>query len=155
MRYDGTFSGIEIIGKVVMPDFRAASAHTVQLNLAYRLQVNGINGAVDFQDTEVRTAGNLISASGSVVGKPNRVNFTIATRDSVEDLVKIVEHDNPSVVGKLSLHAAVNLKSGCGNFLQRLGIKGELSLADVSFVKPDSQHVMDGFRRACASNACD
>jgi hypothetical protein len=145
-RYNGTFSGIETFGKVVIPDFRAASAHTVQLNAAYRVVVNGINGDVKIQDTEVRTGENLISVSGSVVGKPNKVNLTIATKDSrVQDLLKIVEHDDRSVVGKVSFHAAVNLNNGPGKFLQRLGLKGEVSLAQVSFAKPGTQHDMDAF----------
>jgi hypothetical protein len=145
-RYRGSFSAIETFGTVVMPDFRAASAHTVQLNAAYRVVVNGINGDVNIQDTEVRIGENLIRASGSVVGKPNRVNLTIATKDGrLQDLLKIVEHDDPSVVGKVSFHALVNLRSGPGRFLQRLGLKGELSLAEVSFVKPDTQHDMNAF----------
>jgi hypothetical protein len=145
-RYNGTFSGIETFGKVVIPDFRAASAHTVPLNAAYRVLVKGINGDVTIQDTEVRTGENLITASGSVIGNPNKVNLTIATRDSrLQDLLRIIEHDEPSVVGKVSFHAAVNLKSGPGKFLQRLGLKGELSLAQVSFVKPGTQHDMDAF----------
>jgi hypothetical protein len=94
----------------------------------------------------VRTGENLITVSGSVVGKPNKVNLTIATKDSrVQDLLKIVEHDDPSVVGKVSFHAAVHLNNGPGKFLQRLGLKGEVSLAQVSFAKPDTQHDMDAF----------
>jgi hypothetical protein len=145
-RYSGTFSGIETYGQVAIPDFRAASAHRVRLDAAYRVLVNGINGDVEIQDTEVRTGENLITASGSVVGKPNKVNLTIATKDSrVQDLLKIVEHDDPSVVGKVSFHAAVNLNNGPEKFLQRLGLKGEISLAQVSFAKPGTQHDMNAF----------
>ncbi|MDQ1451436.1 MAG: hypothetical protein QOK38_1302 [Acidobacteriaceae bacterium] len=145
-RYSGTFSGIETFGQVAIPDFRAASAHRVRLDAAYRVLVNGTNGDVEIQDTEVRTGENLITASGSVVGKPNKVNLTIATKDSrVQDLLKIVEHDDPSIVGKVSFHAAVNLNNGPGKFLQRLGLKGEVSLAQVSLLKPDRQHDMNAF----------
>jgi hypothetical protein len=145
-RYRGTFSGIETFGQVAIPDFRAASAHRVRLDAAYRVLVNGINGDVEIQDTEVRSGENLITASGSVVGKPNKVNFTIATKDSrIRDLLKIVEQDEPSVLGKVSFHAAVNLNHGPGKFLQRLGLKGEISLAQVSFVKSDTQHDMNAF----------
>lgn len=145
-RYNGTFSGIETFGKVAIPDFRAASAHVVQLNADYRVLVNGTNGDVKIQNTVVRTGENLITASGSVAGKPNNVNLTIATKGSrIQDLLKIVEHDDPSMVGKVSFHAAVSLKSGAGKFLQRLGVRGELSLAQVSFVTPGTQHDMDAF----------
>jgi hypothetical protein len=145
-RYSGTFSGIQISGQVAIPDFRAASAHTVRLDAAYRVLVNGVNGDVEIQDTQVRTGQNLITASGSVVGKPNKVNFTIATKDSrIQDLLKIVEQDEPSVLGRVSFHAAVNMNNSPGAFLQRLGLKGEISLAQVSFAKPDTQHDMNAF----------
>jgi hypothetical protein len=145
-RYSGTFSGIETLGQLAIPDFRAASAHRVRLDAAYRVLVNGINGDVEIQETEVRTGESLITASGSVVGKPNQVNFTIATKDSrVQDLLKIVDQDDKSVVGKVSFHAAVNLNNGPETFLQRLGLKGKISLAQVSFAKPDTQHDMNAF----------
>jgi hypothetical protein len=145
-RYGGTFSGIETFGQLAIPDFRAASAHRVRLDAAYRVLVNGINGDVEIQQTEVRTGESLITASGSVVGKPNKVNFTIATKDSrVQDLLKIVEQDDPSVLGKVSFHAAVNLNNRPEKFLQRLGLKGGISLAQVSFAKPDTQHDMNAF----------
>jgi hypothetical protein len=145
-RYTGTFSGIETFGQVAIPDFRAASAHRVRLDTAYRVLVNGTNGDVEIQDTAVRTGDNLITASGSVVGEPNKMNFTIATKDSrIQDLLKIVEQDDPSVVGKVSFHAAVNLNKGPGKFLQRLGLNGQISLAQVSFAKPDTQHDMNAF----------
>lgn len=145
-RYGGTFSGIETSGQLDIPDFRAASAHRVRLKADYRVLVNGTNGDVMIQDTEVRTGKSLITASGSVVGKPNKVNLTIATKDSrIEDLLKIVQHEDPSVVGKASFHAAVNLNNGPGKFLQRLDLKGEISVAQVSFVKPHTQHDMNAF----------
>jgi hypothetical protein len=145
-RYSGTFSGIETFGQVGIPDFRAASAHVVRLDAAYRVLVNGTNGDVAIQDTEIRTGKSLITASGSVVGKPNKVNLTIATKDSrVQDLLKIVEREEPSVLGKVSFHAAVSLNNGPGKFLQRLGLKGDISLAQVSFAKPDTQHDMNAF----------
>ncbi len=145
-RYSGTFSGIETFGQAIIPEFRAASAHRVRLDAKYNVLVNGINGDVTIQDAEVRTGESLITASGSVVGKPNKINLTIATKNSrIQDLLKIVEQEDPSVLGKVSFHAAVNLDSGPGKFLQRLGLKGEISLAQVSFAKPDTQHDMNAF----------
>lgn len=144
--YKGTFSQIEIAGQASVPDFRAATAHRVRLDASYRVLVNGTNGDVYIQDTQVRTGANLITASGSVVGKPNQVNLTIATKDShIEDLLRIVEHDEPSVAGRVSFHAAVNLGNGSRVFLQRLGLKGQISLAQVSFTKAHTQQQMNAF----------
>jgi hypothetical protein len=145
-RYTGTFSGIESFGQVTIPDFRAASAHRVQLDAAYRVLVNGINGDVEIRDIEVRTGKSFITARGSVVGKPNKVNFTITAKDSrIQDLLKIVEPDDPSVFGKVNFHAAVNLNNGPGRFLERLGLNGEISLAQVGLTNRGTQHDMDAF----------
>jgi hypothetical protein len=152
-RYSGTFSGIETFGHLGIPDFRAASAHKVRVDAAYRVLVNGTNGDVVIQNIEARTGKSLITASGSVVGKPNKVNLTIATKDSrVQDLLKIVEQDEPSVLGRASFHAAVTLNNGPGEFLQRLGLNGEISLAQISFVKPDKQHDMNSFAARVQKN---
>jgi hypothetical protein len=145
-RYKGTFSRIETFGQASIPDFRAASAHKVRLDAAYHVAVNGTNGDVEIQNAQVRTGGNLITTSGSVVGKPNKVNLTIATKNSrVEELLRIVEKDEPSVAGEVSFHAAVNLNNGPGQFLQRLGLNGEISLARISFTKPQTQQEMNAF----------
>jgi AsmA-like protein len=145
-RFSGTFSRIDTMGEAAIPDFRAASAHKVRLDAAYHVVVNGTNGDVEIEDTQVRTGGSLITASGSVVGKPNKVNVTIATKNSrVEDLLKIVEQDEPSVAGKVSFHAAVNLNKGPAKFLQRLSLKGEISLAQISFTKPQTQRDLNAF----------
>ncbi len=152
-RYSGTFSQIQIAGHASVPDFRAAAAHRARLDASYHVLVNGTNGDVQIQDTQVRTGGNLITASGSIVGKPNQVNLTIDTRDSrVEDLLKIVEHSEPSVAGKVSFHAAVNLRNGSGVFLQRLGLKGRISLTQVSFSKPETQQQMNAFAARMQKN---
>ncbi|HEX6494843.1 MAG TPA: hypothetical protein VF018_05135 [Acidobacteriaceae bacterium] len=152
-RYSGTFSRIDILGQASIPDFRAASAHKVRLDATYRVGVNGTNGDVEIQQTQVKTGASVITASGSVVGKPNKVNFTIATKDSrVEELLRMVEQDEPSVRGKVSFHAAVNLSNGPERFLQRLDLQGAISLAQVSFAKPDTQHTVNAFAARVEKN---
>lgn len=145
-RYGGTFSRIETSGQASIPDFRAASAHKVRLDATYHVAVNGANGDVEIQQTQVKTGASVITASGSVVGKPNKVNFTIAATNSrIEELLTMIEQDEPSVRGKVSFQATVSLNNGPKRFLQRLDLKGRISLAQVSFAKPETQHTMNAF----------
>jgi hypothetical protein len=145
-RYSGTFSDIETSGQVAIPDFRVASAHVVRLDSAYRVTVNGTNGDVQIRDAQVRTHGNLITANGSAAGTPNKLSLTIATQNSrVEDLLSIIEQDNPSVRGGVSFHAVVSLNDGGEKFLQRLALKGGISLDQISFTKPKTQQKMNAF----------
>jgi hypothetical protein len=145
-RYNGTFSHIGVWGHAAVPNFRAGSAHVVRMDATYRVTVNGTKGDVEIQDVQLRANGNVISASGSVAGQPNKLAVTVATENSrVEDLLKIIEKDNPSVAGKVSFRAAVNLDSGQRPFLERLNLKGQISLAQITFNKPETQQAMNAF----------
>ena len=61
------------------------------------------------------------------------------------DLLKMVQRESPSVAGTATFKAAVEVGSGPGEFLQRMNLKGEISLAHIRFKKPDTQHAMDAF----------
>jgi hypothetical protein len=85
-RYTGTFSGIETFGQVAIPDFRAASAHRVRLDVAYRVLVNGINGASSpttfhegtayFPDVHVTLPGADAHLNGTFNLRDTRIHFT-------------------------------------------------------------------------------
>jgi hypothetical protein len=144
--FSGTFSSIAIAGNASIPDFQAGQSNAVRLDTAYRLVVSGTTSDIEIQDVQVRTGQSLITASGSIAGSPKKVALTIATQDSrVEDLLTVVEHGVPSVIGKVSFHAAVDFSEGPGKFLQRLGLKGQASVNQVRFVKDDTQQSMDAF----------
>jgi hypothetical protein len=144
--YSGTFRAIETSGQVSVPDFRVASAHVVRLDSAFRVTVNGTNGDVQIGQAQVRTINNLITASGSVAGSPNKLSLRIATKNShVEDLLSMIERDEPSVRGKVSFDAAVSLNDGGKRFLQRLGLQGRVSLDQITFAKPETQQKMSAF----------
>jgi hypothetical protein len=144
--YSGTFSGIETSGQASVPDFRVASAHVVRLDADYHLTVDGTNGDVQIHDAQVKTRGNVITASGSVAGSPNRLSLVIGTKDShVEDLLSMIESNQPSVRGTVSFHAAVTLNGGGKKFLQRLALQGGISLNQITFTKPETQQAMNAF----------
>ena len=145
-RYNGTFSNFETSGHVSVPDFRVASAHVVRLDSTYFVTINGINGDIQIRDVQLRTHGNLITARGSVAGSPNKLSLLIATKDSrVEDLLSVIQQSNPSVKGRVSFHAAVRLNDGREKFLQRLALKGGISLDRITFTKPETQQKMNDF----------
>jgi hypothetical protein len=144
--YRGTFSRMEVNGNVAIPDFRAGSAHKVALNSEYHVTVNGTNGDVEINNAQVRTGGSLITASGTVAGSPKKVVIAIATKDShLEELLNIVQERTPSVAGNVSFQAAVNLAEGQGRFLQRLALKGNVSISQAHFVSPQTQQDLDSF----------
>jgi AsmA-like C-terminal region len=144
--YSGTLANIEVLGKASISGFRSGSAQPVQIDADYHLTVNPTNGDVEIHNTQVKSGGSVISAGGSVAGSPKRLSITIATKDSpVGDLLKMVQRESPSVAGTATFKAAVEVGGGPGEFLQRMNLKGEISLAHIRFKKPDTQHAMDAF----------
>jgi hypothetical protein len=144
--YSGTLSKMEVLGKASISDFRSGSAQPVRIDADYHVTVNATNGDVEIHNTQVKSGGSVISAEGSVAGSPKRLSITVATKDSpVGDLLKMVQRASPSVAGTVTFKAAVEVGSGPGEFLQRMNLKGEISLAHIRFNKPDTQHAMDAF----------
>jgi hypothetical protein len=145
-QYSGTLSKIEVVGKASISDFRSGSAQPVQIDAGYHLAVNATSGDVEIHNAKVRSGGSVISAGGSVAGSPKRLSITIATNDSpVGDLLKMVQRQSPSVAGTATFKAAVEVGSGPGEFLQRINLKGQISLAHIRFNRPETQHAMDAF----------
>lgn len=145
-QYHGTFSQLDVQGQAAMPDFRAASAHSVRFDAGYHVTVTGTNGDVQIHEAHVRTGHSLISASGSVTGSPKTVALNLATDNSrVEELLPIVQQGPPSVAGSVSFHAAVKYPEGQGRFLERLDLKGNVALAQVRFVSTQTQQDLDAF----------
>jgi hypothetical protein len=144
--YSGTFRGIQTSGQASVPDFRVASAHVVRLDSAFRVTVNGTNGDVQIHQAQVRTRDSLITASGSVAGRPNKLSLMIATKNShVENLLSIIESDEPSVRGRVTFDATVSLNDVGAKFLQRLALRGRVSLDQITFTKPETQQKVNTF----------
>jgi hypothetical protein len=74
------------------------------------------------------------------------VAVTIETKDSqVEDLLKIVEEAPPPVEGDVNFRAAVEFGEGPGRFLEKLNLKGDVSLENMRLVDANKQEKVDAF----------
>jgi hypothetical protein len=145
-RFGGNFSAVDVKGQAAIPDFRVGSAHTVALDAAYHVIVNGTRGDVEIQNVQVKSGPDVITASGSVAGSPKKVAVTIATENSrVDQLLDMVEGSTPEVAGEVSFRAAVDFEEGPGPFLQRLHLQGTISLEKMRFVAASTQEKMDAF----------
>jgi hypothetical protein len=145
-RFGGIFSAMDVTGEAQIPDFRVGSGHTVRMDAAYHVTVSGTNGDVEIENAEVKTGSSTITASGSVAGSPRKVVVTIETKDSqVEDLLKIVEEAPPQVEGDVNFRAAVEFGEGPGRFLEKLNLKGDVSLEKMKLVDANKQEKVDAF----------
>jgi hypothetical protein len=70
----------------------------------------------------------------------------IATKNShVENLLSIIESDEPSVRGRVTFDATVSLNDVGAKFLQRLALRGRVSLDQITFTKPETQQKVNTF----------
>jgi uncharacterized protein involved in outer membrane biogenesis len=145
-RFGGTFSSMDVKGEAKIPDFRVGSGHVVGMDAAYHVTVSGTNGDVEINNADVKTGNSTISASGSVAGSPKKVAVTIAAKDAeVDDLLKIVEATPAQVEGDVNFRAAVEFAEGPGRFLEKLNLKGNVSLEKMRLVTADKQQKVDAF----------
>lgn len=145
-RFCGTFSAVDVAGQAAIPDFRAGSGHTVRLDAAYHIIVNGSKGDVEIRNAQVKSGADVITASGSVAGSPKKVAVTITTENSrVDQLLDMVEESTPEVTGDVSFRAAVDFEEGPQPFLKRLHLQGTISLEKMRFVTASTQEKMDAF----------
>lgn len=145
-RFGGIFSAMDVKGNAAIPDFRVGSGHTVRMDAAYHVTVSGTNGDVEIENAIVQSGSSKITASGSVAGSPKKVAVTIETKNSqVSDLLKIVEQASPQVEGALSFRAAVDFGEGPGRFLEKLNLKGDISLDQMRLVKAETQQKVNAF----------
>jgi hypothetical protein len=145
-RFGGVFSAMDVKGNAAIPDFRVGSGHTVRMDAAYHVTVSGTNGDVEIENAIVQSGSSKITASGSVAGSPKKVAVTIETKNGqVSDLLKIVEQASPQVEGALSFRAAVDFGEGPGRFLEKLNLKGDVSLDQMRLVKAETQQKVNAF----------
>lgn len=144
--FRGTFSAVDVRGVADIPDFRAGSAHVVRLDARYHVTVNGTSGDLAIESAAVRTGTSLISASGSVAGRPKTVALVIDTQGSdLRDLLRIVEESEPQVEGGVSFQANAEFRPGPERFLRRLKLTGRITLDHVHFIKAGTQTALDAF----------
>ena len=144
--FGGIFSRIDVKGGAEIPDFRVGAGHTVRMDSTYQVTVSGTNGDVEIENAVVKSGNSVITASGSVAGSPKKVAVTIETKDGqVGDLLKIVEEAPPQVEGNVSFRAAVDFGEGPGRFLEKLQLKGDVSLEKMRLAKAETQEKVDAF----------
>lgn len=145
-RYSGTVNRLVVEGTAKAPDFRAGSGHAVAVDAAYRLTVEGAQGNVQIDRTQVKTGGSTIAASGSVTGSQKKVEVTIATQNSpIAPLLELVEAQPPQVVGRVSFQAHADFPVGPGSFLKHLSLEGHIAIDQVRFVSDGTQRKVDAF----------
>ncbi len=144
--YNGTLAALNVAGRVSIPDFRAGQAHTVRIDGVYQVTVNGKTRDVQIHQAMVKTAGNTITASGSVAGSPKTVDVTFSGQNCrVAPLLDMVEESTPAVDGLVSFAARAQFRQGKARFLQRLRLEGDASVEELRFAQGGTQGKVDAF----------
>ena len=146
----GTFEGqldrISVTGETRTPDFfLKVSGHPVPLHTKFEAVVDGTDGdtylnAVSgtFLRTSLTSRGAVLGADG-VKGRTVKVHVKIED-GRIEDVLRLaVRSEQPLMVGRLALHADMDLPAGPADVMDRLGIAGEMAVRSVRFTDGSAQ----------------
>jgi AsmA-like C-terminal region len=140
--FRGNFSQVDTTGQLAIPNFRAGDAHAVEMDAAYHVLVNGENGDVRMDSVQLQTANSRIDVQGTVEGSPKQVSLAFSSKEGdLHQLLRVVEQGEPTVTGKVSFNATAQFGDGEGDFLKRLGLKGQVAVDHVQFVTGTRQTV--------------
>ena len=149
-KYSGQLDTINVDGTTDTPDFSVdVSGHKVDLKTQFHAIVNGTNGNTYLQPVKAHFLHTDITASGEVVraqGQPGHDIHLDVTIDKgrIEDLLQLgVKTDPPVMTGNVKLKTKFYLPPGNQPVNQKLQLKGNFSVENISFTNDKIQKKMD------------
>ena len=149
-KYSGQLDTINVDGTTDTPDFSVdVSGHKVDLKTQFHAIVNGTNGNTYLQPVKAHFLHTDITASGEVVraqGQPGHDIHLDVTIDKgrIEDLLELgVKTDPPVMTGNVKLKTKFYLPPGNQPVNQKLQLKGNFSVENISFTNDKIQKKMD------------
>jgi hypothetical protein len=144
--FEGQLDRISVRGETRTPDFfLKVSGHPVPLYTKFEAVVDGTDGdtylnAVSgtFLRTSLTSRGAVVGAEG-VKGRTVKVHVKIED-GRIEDVLRLaVRGEQPLMVGRLALHADMDLPAGPADVMDRLGIAGGMAVRSVRFTDGSAQ----------------
>jgi hypothetical protein len=145
-KFEGKLGHIDIDGKTDIPDFEVTmGAHPVRLTTDFSAYVDAMHGdtylkqvAADFWKTRIVGEGS-IAKSPNGKGKTALLNFR-SNNARIDDLLRLfVKASRPSMSGKVSLQARVEIPPGQEEFLKKVKLRGSFGIDSGVFNKPKTQ----------------
>jgi hypothetical protein len=140
----GTFGGqldrIGVSGETRTPDFRVnVAGNPFPLSTKFDAVVDGTDGDTYLNAVSATFLNTSLTARGAVVGaegvKGRTVKVHVKIDDGrMEDLLRTsIKGNDPLMIGRIALHADMNLPAGPADVIDRLTVTGELTAAPVKF----------------------
>jgi AsmA-like C-terminal region len=148
--FAGRLGEIGAHGTIDIPNFKVLkSEHEVHLTSKFTANVNGTNGDVFLNQVETSFLQTVVSASGSVAGKPGQKGKTTSldvevNNGRIQDLLRLfVTASHPPMNGVTSLKAHLEIPPQKRAFLQELILRGDFGIGEGAFTKPSMQTRVD------------
>jgi AsmA-like C-terminal region len=148
--FGGRLGEIGAHGTIDIPDFKVLkSEHEVHLTSKFTANVNGTNGDVFLKQVETSFLQTLVTASGSVAGKPGQKGKTTSldvevNNGRIQDLMRLfVTASHPPMNGVTSLKAHLEIPPQKRAFLQELILRGDFGIGEGAFTKASMQTRVD------------
>lgn len=159
MQSSGTFSGpldyLNVQGTTDIPNFALRiSTHPVPLHTDFKAIVDGTNGNVilkpviaKLRNTTFIVNGEVVDLSKTEKGRTIRLNVD-SKQGRIEDLLFLtVKNDPPIMTGDAHFNAAMEIREGDEDLLQKLTINGAFVVGESHFTSPSVQDKIDSLSR--------
>nr|MDQ2899540.1 hypothetical protein [Acidobacteriota bacterium] len=145
-KFSGTLDRIDCEGSVDVPDFRVSkNKSAVHLSTEFHAAVDAENGDTAIDTARSHFRQTTVISTGGVAGHPGQKGKTVALDVNVpdgrvDDLLRLfADQKRPSMTGRVSLRAKVELPPGSAGFLQKLRLRGDFGVAGGKFTNIAAQ----------------
>jgi uncharacterized protein involved in outer membrane biogenesis len=159
MQSNGTFTGpldyLNVQGTTEIPNFALRiSTHPVPLHTDFKATVDGTNGNVILNPVIAKLRNTIFVVNGEVVDlnkteKGRTIKLSVDSKQGrIEDLLYLtVKNDPPIMSGDAHFKAAMEIREGDEDLLQKLTINGNFDVGESHFASPSVQGKIDSLSR--------
>ena len=149
-QFHGPLDGIQVDGATATPDFSVKSAgHKVNLNTAFRAQVDATNGDVTLDRVRAQLLQTAVFSRGSIAQRPTEDGKTatidLSVRDGrIQDVLRLfVSEKLAPLNGRFNLKGKALIPPGDRPFLKKLQLAGDFGVDSAVFTKDETQQNLD------------
>ncbi|GAC1701363.1 MAG: hypothetical protein NVS9B4_04510 [Candidatus Acidiferrum sp.] len=158
-RFRGVLGRIRVQGTTESRDFQVVrSKHTVPLNTRFEAVVDGTSGDTILNEVVASVLGTVSRWDGRIAGKPGvkgkTAELNVSVRSGrIQDVLRMfVSEKSPPLSGITNFRAHITLPPGPKPFLHKVMLDGDFVIADVRFVKQETQAKVDQLSKRALGN---
>ena len=155
--FDGNLAAIDAQTESSVANFSVGKGKGMALSGTSTVEVDGLNGDMQFKGIDLRLGKTVVHVAGQLVGGPKVMDVDVSiAKGRVQDALQPFTKADPPVVGPVRMRAQVHV-AGAGNgesFLDRLTMKGVFDVPSERLTSSAKEKSLSAFS-ARATGASD